>query len=195
MKTTNKQTQSESIKRVANLFTTEGKSIGAVIRNFIEICPLDEFARYMLNNIVGYDRLTDNGKQYNAHEVCNVNEVKKALIKHARYISAEGQILRKQDGILQPAKNYGFWLIRDAFYVSIGQAKQETAKALEPGEAEALQKEIEAKQEAKQAKREADKKMREAAPSLKELLEKICNSEGALQQDAIKEARAFLKTL
>lgn len=194
MKTTNNNTQSENIKRVNGLFTAEGQSIGAVIRNFVEVCKQDDFARYMLNNIVGYERLTNNGKQYDAHEVCNVNEIKKALIKNARYISTEGQILRKKDGFLQPADKYGFWLVRDAFFVAIGQTKQEIAQELEPAEAQAQAKAIEEKKAEKKAQAEAKKALVDAAPNMKDLLERICNAATPESQAvAIAEAKEFLK--
>lgn len=193
MKATN-NTQSESIKRVNNLFTAEGASIGCVIRNFVEVCKIDDFARCMLNNIVGYDRLTNNGKQYDAHEVCNVNEIKKALIANARYISTEGQILRKKEGFLQPTDKYGFWLVRDAFFVAIGQTKQEIAQELEPGEAQAQAQAIEEKKAEKKAKAEEKKILAESAPNMKELLERICNAATPESQAvAIAEAKEFLK--
>lgn len=190
----NNNTQSENIKRVSILFSAEGQSIGAVIRNFIEVCEIDDFARYMLNNIVGYDRLTNNGKQYDAHEVCTVNEIKKALITNARYISTEGQILRKKDGFLQPADKYGFWLVRDAFFVAIGQAKQEVAQPLEPAEAQAQAQAIEEKKAEKKAKAEEKKMLAESAPNMKDLLERICNAATPESQAvAIAEAKEFLK--
>lgn len=193
MKATN-NTQNENIKRVSGLFSAEGQSIGAVVRNFIEVSKKDDFARYMLNNIIGYDRLTNNGKQYDAHEVCNVNEIKKSLIENARYISAEGQILRKKDGFLQPAEKYGFWLVRDAFFVAVGQAKQEIAQELEPAEAQAQAQAIEEKKAEKKAKAEEKKMLAESAPNMKELLERICNAATPESQAvAIAEAKEFLK--
>lgn len=189
-----KHTQNENIKRVSGLFSAEGQSIGAVIRNFIEVCKQDDFARYMLNNIVGYKRLTDNGKQYDAYEVCNVNEIKKALIANARYIDASGTILRKKDGFLQPAEKYGFWLVRDAFFVAIGQAKQAQAQELEPGEAQAQAQAIEKKKAEKTTKAEAKKALVDAAPNMKDLLERICHAATPESQAvAIAEAKEFLK--
>lgn len=162
----NVKQQSENVNRVVNAISEEGKSLGAIVRNFLAVAESCDFAAYMLRTIC---------KHENPSISLTVNEIKKRIIKAYPYKDNNNTLLKKDGELFVSIETYTGDIVRKAFYNAIGETKAVTGftPATEEQITEHAKQKASAKEAAK-AKRENENKEIE---SIKAFYERIMNAE------------------
>lgn len=149
---TEAQIMNQKVDNVITKINGELKSINAVIKAFVEVALEDAYANLMLETIC------DNTKD--ARIVLNVNEIKKYVIKHYPYKSADKTLLKKDGGLFIPIERdkYSADIIRKAYFAIVRPPKKDveiveaTAEQIAQHQAEKINKTT-----ASQDKRKAEK--------------------------------------
>ena len=136
----------DNVNNVLKKIEAESLSLGAVVRNFVEVCKSDKYALYMLQTILSYHK-------EDVLVAYRVNDIRKAVVAAYPYKNEEGTMLEKRNGIFVPIERYSGKIIAKAFYAAVGATKapkgeirQATAKEV----AEANQKVEERKKKAQE---------------------------------------------
>jgi hypothetical protein len=142
-----------NVKNVDNVclaIDKEGQSFGSLIRNFVAVCSVNDYARYMLDTITGKPQ---------SFVSLTVNDIRKAVI--LKYPYRHGDTMLYKDGeIFRPLESYTSDIIRKAFSVACGRKKVQAVTPATAAQIEAADKKKADKKEA--AKKEAATK-KEAA--------------------------------
>lgn len=147
----------ERVNAIVKKINAEALSLGAVVRNFVEVAKEDDYARYMLQTIC-------NHHADDALIVLKVNDIKKAVIAAYPYKNEDNVLLVKRDGIYVPIEKYNGAIISKAFYNAVGATK--VPKDFRPATKEEVA-EAEAKAEEKKAERKATAEQKKADADLK----------------------------
>ena len=149
-----------NVNNVLKKIEAESLSLGAVVRNFVEVCKSDKYALYMLQTILNYH-------QSDVLVAYRVNDIRKAVVAAYPYKDELGTMLEKRNGIFVPIERYSGKIIAKAFYNAVGatKVKGEIRQATSEEVAAANQKVEERKQKAA--------KTREDAKAQSELLKKF----------------------
>lgn len=151
----------ERVNAIVKKINAEALSLGAVVRNFIEVAKEDDYARYMLQTIC-------NHHADDALIVLKVNDIKKAVIAAYPYKNEENVLLIKRNGIYVPIEKYTGVIVSKAFYNAVGATKKPKGEIRQ-----ATSEEIQAA-EAKREERKQKAQMRALEnKENKELLEKF----------------------
>lgn len=152
----NFESNNERVNAIVAKINAEATTLGAVVRNFVEVCKTDEYARYMLHTIC----------DYHADDILivkRVNDIKMAVIAAYPYKNESNTLLVKRNGIYVPIEKYNGTIISKAFYNAVGATKApkgEIRQATAEEVAEANQKVEERKKKA-QMRAIANKENRE----------------------------------
>ena len=141
----NFESNNERVNTIVAKINAEATTLGAVVRNFIEVCKEDEYARYMLHTIC----------DYHADDILivkRVNDIKMAVIAAYPYKNESNTLLVKRNGIYVPIEKYNGTIISKAFYNAVGatKVKGEIRQATSEEVAEATKKVEERKQKAQE---------------------------------------------
>lgn len=112
----NFESNTERVNAIVKKINAEATSLGAVIRHFVEVAKVDDYARYMLQTICNYHN-------DDALIVLKVNDIKKAVIAAYPYKNEENVLLVKRDGIYVPIEKYTGVIVSKAFYNALGATK------------------------------------------------------------------------
>lgn len=113
----NFESNTERVNAIVAKINAEALSLGAVIRNFVEVAKEDEYAKYMLQTICNYHN-------DDALIVLKVNDIKKAVIAAYPYKNEENVLLVKRDGIYVPIEKYTGVIVSKAFYNAVGATRK-----------------------------------------------------------------------
>lgn len=145
------ESNNERVNTIVAKINAEATTLGAVVRNFIEVCKEDEYARYMLHTIC----------DYHADDILivkRVNDIKMAVIAAYPYKNESNTLLVKRNGIYVPIEKYNGTIISKAFYNAVGATKApkgEIRQATAEEVAEANKKVEERKQKAAKTREDA----------------------------------------
>lgn len=159
----NSNLTNEQVGEVIRQVGEEGLSLGAVIRNFIEVAKRNPHAEYMLRTICADYTLTD-GEEPKAPIWLRytVNDLRDKIVEAFPY--KDGRImLHKVNGVYVPYTEYTADIIRKAFYNAVGATK--VPKDFRPATAEEVAK-AEAEAETKKAERQAKAEQKKADAEL-----------------------------
>lgn len=112
----NFESNNERVNAIVAKINAEATTLGAVVRNFVEVCKTDEYARYMLHTIC----------DYHADDILiikRVNDIKMAVIAAYPYKNESNTLLVKRNGIYVPIEKYNGTIISKAFYNAVGATK------------------------------------------------------------------------
>jgi hypothetical protein len=160
----NSNLTNEQIGEIIRLIGEESKSLGAVVRHFVEVAKRNATAEYMLRTICADFVLIDGEEPKGPIWVrLTINDLKNKII--AAFPYKDGNImLHKVNGVFVPYTEYTADIIRKAFYNAVGATKvpkdfrPATAEEVAKAEAEAETKKAERKAKAEQKKADADLK-------------------------------------
>lgn len=152
------------VGEIIRLIGEEGKSLGAVVRDFLEVAKRNEHAEYMLRTICADFELIDGEEPEAPIWVrLTVNDLRNKIVEAFPY--KDGRImLHKVNGVYIPYAEYTADIIRKAFYNAVGATK--VAKDFRPATAEEIAK-AEAEVETKKAERKATAEQKKADADLK----------------------------
>jgi hypothetical protein len=133
----------DNVNNVLKKIQEESLSLGAVVRNFVEVCKSDKYALYMLQTILNYH-------QPDVLVAYRVNDIRKAVVAAYPYKDESDTMLEKRNGIFVPIERYSGKIIAKAFYAAVGATKvpKEVKRATEEEVAAANAKVEERKQKA-----------------------------------------------
>lgn len=152
------------VGEIIRLIGEEGKSLGAVVRDFLEVAKRNATAEYILRTISADYTLTDGEEPKAPIWVrLTVNDLRNKIVEAFPY--KDGRVmLHKVNGVFVPYTEYTADIIRKAFYNAVGATKvpkdfrPATAEEVAKAEAEAETKKAERKATAEQKKADADLK-------------------------------------
>lgn len=160
----NSNLTNEQVGEIIRLIGEESKTLGAVVRDFVEVAKRNATAAYMLRTICNDFTLIDGEEPKAPIWVrSTINDLKNKII--AAFPYKDGNImLHKVNGVFVPYTEYTADIIRKAFYAAVGATK--VAKDFRPATAEEVA-EAEAKAEEKKAERKAKAESAKAEADLK----------------------------
>lgn len=175
----NSNLTNEQVGEIIRLIGEEGKSLGAVVRNFIEVAKRNVTAEYILRTICNDFVLIDGEEPKAPIWVrLTVNDLRNKIVDAFPY--KDGRImLHKVNGVFIPYTEYTADIIRKAFYNAVGATKP--IKDFRPATAEEVA-EAEAKAEQKKAERKATAEQKKADADLKAKLWEEVMAAGSAEQ-------------
>ena len=152
----------EQVGEIIRLIGEEGKSLGAVVRDFVEVAKRNVTAEYMLRTICADYTVTDGEEPKAPIWVrLTINDLKNKVIAAFPYKDGN-TMLHKVNGVFVPYTEYTADVIRKAFYNAVGATKvpedfrPATAEEVAKAKAKAEQKKAERKAKAEQRKADAE---------------------------------------
>jgi len=160
----NSNLTNEQVGEIIRLIGEEGKTLGAVVRDFVEVAKRNATAEYILRTICNDFVLIDGEEPKAPIWVrLTINDLKNKIV--AAFPYKDGNVmLHKVNGVFVPYAEYSAEIIRKAFYNAVGATKP--IKDFRPATAEEVA-EAEAKAEEKKAERKATAEQKKADADLK----------------------------